>query len=57
MTTPRPARGVNERYCQSGAPKHRVKALAILANLRVLTAGLMMFSSVAADLGFVYWLP
>ncbi len=40
----------------AGAPKLRTNALAMLANRRVLTTGLMIFFSVATDLGFVYWL-
>ena len=44
------------RIPAAGAPKLRTNALAMLANRRVLTTGLMIFFSVATDLGFVYWL-
>jgi MFS transporter, FHS family, glucose/mannose:H+ symporter len=44
------------RIPPAGAPKLRTNALAMLANRRVLTTGLMIFFSVATDLGFVYWL-
>ncbi len=40
----------------AGAPRKRAKALAMLANRRVLATGVMIFFSVAIDLGFVYWL-
>ncbi|MCX7030021.1 MAG: MFS transporter, partial [Spirochaetes bacterium] len=40
----------------AGEPRQRAKALAILANPRVLATGVMIFFSVAIDLGFVYWL-
>jgi MFS family permease len=40
----------------AGAPRERAKALAMLANPRVLATGVMIFFSVAIDLGFVYWL-
>ncbi len=44
------------RLPAAGAPKLRTNALAMLANRRVLTTGVMIFFSVATDLGFVYWL-
>ena len=44
------------RIPPADAPKLRTNALAMLANRRVLTTGLMIFLSVATDLGFVYWL-
>ncbi|OHD74391.1 MAG: hypothetical protein A2177_15125 [Spirochaetes bacterium RBG_13_68_11] len=40
----------------AGAPRKRAKALAMLANRRVLTTLVMIFFSVAIDLGFAYWL-
>ena len=40
----------------AGVPQKRAKALAILANRRVLATAVMIFFSVAIDLGFVYWL-
>jgi FHS family glucose/mannose:H+ symporter-like MFS transporter len=44
------------RIPTAGAPRARVKALAMLSNRRVLATGVMIFFSVAIDLGFVYWL-
>ncbi|OHD74387.1 MAG: hypothetical protein A2177_15105, partial [Spirochaetes bacterium RBG_13_68_11] len=40
----------------AGEPRKRARALAMLANRRVLTTLVMIFFSVAIDLGFVYWL-
>jgi MFS family permease len=40
----------------AGVPRKRAPALAILANRRVLATAVMIFFSVAIDLGFVYWL-
>jgi FSR family fosmidomycin resistance protein-like MFS transporter len=40
----------------AGAPQKRAKALAMLANPLVLSTWVMIFFSVAIDLGFVYWL-
>ena len=40
----------------AGAPKRRANALAMLANRRVLGTAVMIFFSVAIDLGFSYWL-
>jgi fucose permease len=44
------------RIPAAAAPKRRTNALAMLANRRVLTTGVMIFFLVATDLGFVYWL-
>jgi FHS family glucose/mannose:H+ symporter-like MFS transporter len=41
---------------KAGVPRKRAKALAMLANRRVLATLIMIFFSVAIDLGFVYWL-
>jgi MFS family permease len=41
---------------KAGVPQKRARALAILANRRVLATCVMIFFSVAIDLGFVYWL-
>jgi MFS family permease len=41
---------------KAGPPRQRVKARAILANRQVLAAAVMIFFSIAIDLGFVYWL-
>jgi MFS family permease len=40
----------------ASAPRRRTHALAMLGNPRVLTTLVMIFLSVATDLGFVYWL-
>lgn len=41
---------------KASLPRVRVKARAILANRRVLATAVMIFFSIAIDLGFVYWL-
>jgi FHS family glucose/mannose:H+ symporter-like MFS transporter len=41
---------------KAGVPRERTHAFAMLANRRVLATGVMIFFSVAIDLGFVYWL-
>jgi hypothetical protein len=40
------------RIPPAGAPNLRTNALAMLANRRVLTTGVMIFFSVATELGF-----
>ena len=44
------------RIPPAGAPRAQVNARAMLSNRRVLATGVMIFFSVAIDLGFVYWL-
>jgi fucose permease len=44
------------RIPPAGVRKLRTNALAMLANRRVLTTGVMIFFSVATYFGFVYWL-
>jgi MFS family permease len=41
---------------KAGTPRGGVNAFTMLANRRVLATGVMIFFSVAIDLGFVYWL-
>jgi MFS family permease len=41
---------------KAGVPSEHTRPLAMLANRRVLATGVMIFFSVAIDLGFVYWL-
>lgn len=44
------------RIPAAGVPRARVPARAILSNRRVLGVAVMIFLSIAIDLGFVYWL-
>jgi hypothetical protein len=44
------------RIPPAGAPKLRTNALAMLANRHVLTTGVMIFFSVATELGLLSWI-